>query len=110
MKGIRALAGLSCGAGSTETTEMQGIFHLSGTGVVTWCGLARAILERSGNSGLEIEPITTEELDLPAARPMYSVLDCGRAAALGVKLRAWEEGLAAYLGSPAGRLLQESAG
>ena len=48
---------------------------------------------------LEIERANTADLGLPAPRPAYSVLDCSRAAALGVVLRPWREGLVDYLAS-----------
>jgi dTDP-4-dehydrorhamnose reductase len=66
----------------------------------TWWDFARAILDASRYSELEIERLSSEQLAAPAPRPAYSVLACGRAAALGVKLRSWREALAAYLASP----------
>jgi len=95
-------------AGDTE--KVRGILHLCGTGETTWWGFARAILDQTGFGDLEIEQITTEELDLLAKRPHYSVLDCGRAAALGVRLRRWEEGLRAYLDSPEALCALKGAG
>ena len=76
-----------------------GLFHLCNSGSVSWYAFARAILDQAGHRGLEIEPISTAELDLPAPRPRYSLLDCSRAASLGVQLRPWQEALSAYLSS-----------
>jgi dTDP-4-dehydrorhamnose reductase len=86
----------------------RGIYHLSGSGATTWFDFAREILDRTGFEDLEIEPRKTSDLDLPAARPAYSVLDTSRAAACGVRLPAWEDGLDAYLASPDGAALMES--
>lgn len=78
-----------------------GLFHLTNAGETTWHGFAREILRSSGYEDLGVEPISTDALSLPAPRPAYSVLDCGRAARLGVRLRSWREALAAYLESAA---------
>lgn len=94
------------GAGHGEPP--RGLYHLSGSGSTTWFDFARLILERTGFGDLEIEPRKTHELGLPAARPAYSVLDTSRAAACGVRLPAWEEGLDAHLASPEGAALMES--
>jgi len=76
---------------------VRGLVHLSNGGTTTWHGFAREILDQSGARDLEIDAITTAELDLPAPRPRFSRLDCSRARALGVVLRPWQEALAAYL-------------
>ena len=77
----------------------KGLFHLCNSGSVSWYAFARAILDRAGHRDLEIVPISTAELDLPAPRPRFSLLDCSRAASLGVQLRSWQEALSAYLSS-----------
>jgi len=101
--GMLALAKLAREGGShSDPGKLHGIFHLSGAGVVSWCGFARAILVRSGYNDLVVEPIQSDELDVPAKRPLYSVLDCSRAAGFGVALRGWEEALESYLASPEG--------
>lgn len=81
--------------------DADGLYHLAGGGdVATWWDLARACLDASGHEDLVIERIATSELDLDAPRPAWSVLDCSKAAALGVRLRDWREAVAAYLRSP----------
>jgi dTDP-4-dehydrorhamnose reductase len=79
--------------------EAHGIFHVSNRGATTWWDFARAILDETGYSDLVIERGRTAILNLPAERPAYSVLDCSRAASLGVTLRSWEEALREYLES-----------
>ena len=88
-------------AGLLQLIELNaaGLFHLSNTGSATWWDFARAILDQSGYGELAVEAVATEDLDLPAPRPASSLLDCSRASALGVELRPWQEGLAAYLAS-----------
>jgi len=105
--GLIALAERALGAdGSGEPP--RGLYHLSGSGSTTWFDFARVILDRTGFGDLEIVRRKTHELDLPAQRPAFSVLDTSRAAACGVRLPAWEEGLDAHLASPEGAALMES--
>ncbi|MDG2050107.1 MAG: dTDP-4-dehydrorhamnose reductase [Myxococcota bacterium] len=75
----------------------HGPIHLANSGQTSWFLFAREILDQSGFPDVGIEPSKTAELNLPAPRPAYSVLDCGRAGSLGIRLRSWQEGLAAYL-------------
>jgi len=111
--GILALGALvfrgHSGAGEGGADTLRGIFRLTGGGEATWWDFARRILDTTGHADLEIEELSTDQLDLPAVRPLYSVLDCGRAAALGIRLRSWQEGLTAYLESPDGAALLEGA-
>jgi len=105
----------SVGAGSAERAAsaprqpLRGLVHLTNAGDTTWCEFARAILCESGHGDLQVDPITTSELGLPAPRPAYSVLDCGLAARAGVSLRSWREALVAYLGTPTVRRTWEIA-
>lgn len=112
-EGILALASQAFRGHSDEEEgsgdTLRGIFHLAGGGEATWWDFARRILDTTGHEDLSIEELSTDQLDLPAARPLYSVLDCDRAAALGVRLRSWQDGLAAYLESPDGAALLEGA-
>jgi dTDP-4-dehydrorhamnose reductase len=75
----------------------SGLVHLCNAGDTTWWDFARAILDETGHGDLEIERARTADLALPAPRPAWSVLDCSRAADLGVELRSWREALVDYL-------------
>ena len=86
----------------------EGIYHLSNSQRASWWDFAREILDQTGHSDLAIDRLKTSDLDLPAKRPANSLLDCSRAAALGVALRPWPEGLRAYLESPDGPADAES--
>ncbi|MBW3555081.1 MAG: dTDP-4-dehydrorhamnose reductase [Gemmatimonadetes bacterium] len=79
-----------------ETDAPPGIYHLAGGGAASWYELAAAALSAAGVDG-ELQPVSVAEYPTPARRPAYSVLDCGRAAELGLRLPSWEEGLAAYM-------------
>ena len=99
-------------AGILELVERgaTGVYHLSNAQLAdgaegadvqpaTWWDFAREILDQTGDADLAIERIKTADLKLPALRPANSLLDCSRAAALGVSLRPWPEALRAYLES-----------
>lgn len=77
---------------------LQGTYHVTNQGACSWLEFAEKILELAGKKGVEVDPITTEELGRPAPRPANSVLDCGRfEKATGMKLRRWEVALKDYL-------------
>jgi dTDP-4-dehydrorhamnose reductase len=76
-----------------------GRYHLANREVASWWDLARACLDEAGYPDLSIERICTDELDLDAHRPAWSVLDSSKAEAEGVALRSWSEALRAYLSS-----------
>lgn len=72
----------------------QGLYHMSAAGETTWCGFARAILERAG-SATPVVAIRTAEYPTPAKRPRNSRLDCSKLRAEhGVSLARWDEALA----------------
>jgi dTDP-4-dehydrorhamnose reductase len=75
----------------------RGLYHLANRGTASRHALARFALDAAGFADLEIQPVKTAEFPLPAQRPLYSVLDCGRAARAGVTLRPWQEAVRAYL-------------
>jgi dTDP-4-dehydrorhamnose reductase len=75
---------------------VPGTYHLANSGECTWYDLAAEIVRRSG-AQIPIKRTTTCELNRPAMRPAYSVLDCSKAiAALGEPLPPWQESLARY--------------
>lgn len=80
-------------------SESSGVYHLSGTGITTWCGFARSIFSRAKlTSSPSVERITTDEYPTPAKRPAFSALDSSRfAATFGWVAPEWEPGLARCL-------------
>jgi dTDP-4-dehydrorhamnose reductase len=62
--------------GELDLEKLGGLYHLTGSGQVSWYGFASAILE---NAGLDANliPIPSSEYPAPARRPLYSVLDNG---------------------------------
>jgi dTDP-4-dehydrorhamnose reductase len=75
-----------------------GVFHVANAGETTRLELATAALELKGLDPATVKPVTTAELDRPAARPTYSALDNRAFRLLGLPpLRPWREALAEYL-------------
>jgi dTDP-4-dehydrorhamnose reductase len=73
-----------------------GTYHYCGSGVASWYGLARRVLEilvaRGRISSFRLLPISTAEYPTPARRPPYSVLDCRRIESVfGIRRPAWEQ-------------------
>ncbi len=79
--------------------DARGLYHVANHGEATWWEVARASLDEAGFGDLEIDRIQTRDLSLPAPRPKYSVLDCSKAEALGVRPRSWRDALQAFLRS-----------
>jgi dTDP-4-dehydrorhamnose reductase len=81
----------------------SGLWHLTPTGHTSWHGFAEAIFEGAVARSLlprapKVEAITTADYPTPAARPAYSVLDCGALQRdFGIALPDWRAGLAATL-------------
>jgi dTDP-4-dehydrorhamnose reductase len=76
-----------------------GLYHLANRGAASRLELARFVLDAAGHADLEIVPVKTADYPLPAQRPLYTALDCGRAEQLGAVLRPWQEAVAAYVAS-----------
>lgn len=81
----------------------SGLWHATPTGQASWHAFAQAIFEGAVARGLlprapQVEAITTADYPTPAARPAYSVLDCGALQRdFGIVLPDWRAGLAATL-------------
>lgn len=94
----RAIAtGIVEGKGG-EPAEWAGVYHMTCSGSVSWCGFARTIFER-GRGLLDgkmpkVNPITTSDYPTPAERPRNSVLSNEKLAQrFGVRLASWESAL-----------------
>ena len=86
-RGILALVDKDC----------RGTYHCANSGHTSWNGFARAIFEESGMS-VQVDPMTTEQLNRPARRPLYSTLDCSKLAAdTGFIAQPWQEAMKQYL-------------
>jgi dTDP-4-dehydrorhamnose reductase len=74
--------------------ELRGIVHMTSQGQCSWFEFAKVILETFGVSA-RVKGIRTEELERPARRPAYSVLENARVAEfLGADpMPEWHDGL-----------------
>jgi dTDP-4-dehydrorhamnose reductase len=82
-----------------------GTFHFVGGGSTSWNGFAEEIVKQAeafgawrDRSSPRVEPITTDQYNAPARRPMNSQLDCRKAAAVyGISPPPWQSSLAAVV-------------
>jgi len=83
------------GKDSSTRASLYGIWHITNSGQCSWYEFAREILQ---DSGVRVKPITSEDLNRPARRPKFSVLENGVWKLQGWKsLRHWKEALKDYL-------------
>ncbi|HEY8622839.1 MAG TPA: dTDP-4-dehydrorhamnose reductase [Casimicrobiaceae bacterium] len=84
------------GRGSADLAERAGLYHLSGSGSVSWFDFARAIF--AGADRPRVAPITSAEYPTAARRPRSSVLASGKFAdTFGFALPPWDEMLHACM-------------
>lgn len=75
----------------------RGTYHAANAGFCSWNEFARAIFEESGVA-VRVDGMTTEQLNRPARRPLYSTLDCSKLEQdTGFRPRPWRDALRAYL-------------
>ncbi|MDO8631733.1 MAG: sugar nucleotide-binding protein, partial [Phycisphaerales bacterium] len=75
----------------------EGVVHFANNGECSWNAFAKAIVELAGLN-TSVAATSSGELDRPARRPAYSVLDLSRYQELtGHTARPWREALAEYL-------------
>lgn len=80
-------------------TEHYGLYHGTCAGSCSWYDFAQKIFEIKGLK-IKLNRITTQELNKPAPRPSYSVLDNFMLRLIGLNtFRNWEEALVEYLGN-----------
>ncbi len=81
----------------SQSTDF-GIYHISNSGSCSWYEFAQEILRVKGY-GLRVKGISSEELERPARRPKFSVLDNSRyIKTVGKPLRPWQKALKEYIG------------
>lgn len=77
--------------------DCRGTYHCANSGHTSWNGFAKAIFDEAGLP-VQVLPMTTEQLNRPARRPLYSTLDCSKLVAdTGFEPQPWYEALKQYL-------------
>jgi dTDP-4-dehydrorhamnose reductase len=73
-----------------------GLFHLAGAGLCSRYELAIEVLRLAKVESV-VQPVTHDAFPTKAARPLNSVLDCSKAAELGVTMPEWRDATARFL-------------
>lgn len=73
-----------------------GTYHVTNTGHCSWWTFAQEILSQAGWR-VNIEPISSTDLQRSARRPAYSVLSLASMAGVGLMTRRWQEALSDFL-------------
>jgi dTDP-4-dehydrorhamnose reductase len=86
------------GGGCGQPGGCSGVYHMSCSGTVTWCGFAQMIFAQGaallGGKKPKVQPIPTSDYPTPAKRPHNSVLSNGKLfEKFGVRLSSWEAAL-----------------
>ena len=88
----------------SNRSALNGEYHLAASGHTSWHRFASRIIELTPEAERKcraVEPITTADYPLPAKRPAYSVLDCGKLQkTFGLRLPDWEFSLRQVLDKP----------
>lgn len=79
-----------------EATGASSLYHLVGSGSCSRYELASEVLRLAGID-VPVEPVTSDAFPTKAARPANSVLDCSKAAVLGIVMPDWKDGLARFI-------------
>lgn len=82
------------------SVKEYGIYHITNSGTCTWYEFSLEIFKQAGINGISVKPTTTEELNRPAPRPKYSVLDNEKWHSGGnPRLRNYKDALNEYMQS-----------
>lgn len=85
-------------------SDETGVFHITNGGQTTWYGFAVEIVETMGLD-VEVIPVKTDDLNLRAERPRYSVLSNERfEETFGIKMRDWRLALEDFIGEHSDRI------
>jgi dTDP-4-dehydrorhamnose reductase len=78
-------------------TDAYGVYHLTNAGYCSRYDFVREVLRISGRDHVPVEPITLDDFQRTSTPPRFAPLANTAAAALGIKLRPWQEALTEYL-------------
>ncbi len=77
-----------------------GIYHLTNEGFCSRHAFAVEIMRLAGREDVPVTPILSSEWQRASRPPLHAVLANTHGAALGIRLRPWQEALAEYLKEP----------
>lgn len=77
-------------------THAYGTYHFTNAGYCSRYDFAQEILRLSGRAEIPIEPISLAEYQRASTVPPFAPLANTKGPDLGIELRSWQEGLAAY--------------
>ena len=83
---------LAAGIAALARTDVWGTYHLTNGGSATWADWAGEIFRLSGRA-VTVEPISASTFQRPATPPTNGVMHNWAAAALGIALPDWRDGL-----------------
>lgn len=78
-------------------SRQYGIYHLVNSGACSRWEFANEILRQAGLADVQNTPILSKEFKRPSTPPPFGELHNIAGAAIGIKLRPWQEALADYL-------------
>ena len=78
-------------------TQAYGIYHLVNEGEASRFEFAQALLRQSGREDIPLTPITSDAFERASTPPPYAPLANNAAAALGIRLRPWEEAVGDFI-------------
>lgn len=82
---------------SSVERDLSGLYHLANEGAASRFALAQAALRAADLGSHELIEARLSDFPAVATRPLRTALDCRAAAAEGVRLRPWEEAVAAFV-------------
>jgi dTDP-4-dehydrorhamnose reductase len=74
----------------------SGIVHVTNSGDCSWFEFAREIMKDAG-LGVEVRPVSSQQMARPAPRPAYSVLSSTSLQGYGIAMPTWQDALRRYL-------------
>lgn len=78
-------------------TDQYGVYHFVNEGACSRYDFAREILRLTGRSTVAVEPTTLEAYQRHSTPPPYAPLANVAGAAIGIRLRPWQDALAVFL-------------
>lgn len=80
-------------------TDAYGVYHLTNAGYTSRYGFAQEILRIAGREDVPVQEITLDAFERDSTPPRFAPLANTAAAALGIRMRPWQEALEAFLTS-----------